>query len=336
MPDENTPTPPALPPLPVLTPDEWRRLSVRERQRLRELKIAHRRAAGQAAAPPEKICPGRRSDAETPFRDIHGRSLHLVDLYYGASCFFLLSGPSSLENDLSQLRRRGIYVLSANNSAAVFRPNGWIFVDPPEKFHSAIWLDPGVTKFVHHRFLHYRLREKLPGDRFEPLKLGNGQTAHVRDMPGVVSIMRNADFCPSRWLSEPSINWGNSKRSARRNHHPRDLNVMLCGLKLAYALGFRAVYLLGCDFKMSEERPYVFAEDKAVSAVQSNNSKYRTIATMLALLKPHFDAAGFHVFNCNLSSGLTVFPFVSFSEAIEAASGHVPQDPLDTVHWYRK
>jgi hypothetical protein len=94
--------------------------------------------------------------------------------------------------------------------------------------------------------------------------------------------------------------------------------------------------LLGCDFQMQEHRPYAFAEDKHASAINCNNNKYRTLSMMLALLKPHFDAAGYRVFNCNPHSGLTVFPFVPYSEAIQKASGHVPQDPLDTINWYRK
>jgi hypothetical protein len=338
MDDENTIS--RLEPRPNLTPDQWAALPRHERIRLRQLKLAHRRAEAIAASqdgetPVEEPSASRPPPADTPFRDSHNRPLYLENLYFGASCFLMLSGPSALSNDLTELRRRGIYTIAVNNAATIIRPNSWIFVDPPEKFHSAIWLDPAVTKFVHNRFLEYRLREKI-GDEFRKLDRPDGKPAHVRDMPGVVSIIRNADFRPNRWLRESSINWGNSKRSARRNNQPRDLNVMLAALKLAYVLGFRAVYLLGCDFLMTDDQPYSFTENKHASAVGSNNNKYRRITEMLQILKPYFEGAGFHVRNCNPRSGLTLFPFVSYTEAIQAASGHVPQDPLDTMNWYRK
>jgi hypothetical protein len=271
----------------------------------------------------------------TPFRTIHGEPLHLENLYLGASCFIVLSGPSLRELDLSLLRRRGVFTFAVNNAATVVRPDAWTFVDPPEKFHNSIWADPAVLKFVNATRLDWKLREKV-GGQLRPLRLNSGREAAARDMPGVVSTVRNAYFNPPRWLQEPSINWGNSKRSARKNGFPRDLNVMLAALKIVYALGFRAVYLLGCDFRMDSARPYAFDEEKHAGAINCNNSKYRTITEMLGLLKPHFDAAGYRVFNANPRSGLTVFPFTTYSEAIEAATGHVPQEPLDTIGWYSK
>jgi hypothetical protein len=111
---------------------------------------------------------------------------------------------------------------------------------------------------------------------------------------------------------------------------------MFAVLKLAYALGFRACYLLGCDFNMSPGQPYAFAQGKGEGECGSNNNSYRTMNVMLAELAPRFAEAGFTVMNCNPKSGLTVFPFCSYESAIEAATGHIPQDPLDTADWYKK
>jgi hypothetical protein len=153
-----------LDPRPDLTPEQWKALPPQEKRRLRQLKLAHRRLAN-APKPTEdeiiKLNQPPKATENTPFRDSHGRALHLENLYHGSSCFLVLSGPSSLTNDLSLLRRRGIYTLAVNNAATIIRPNAWVFVDPPEKFHSSIWLDPAVTKFVHQRFLEYSLREKV-------------------------------------------------------------------------------------------------------------------------------------------------------------------------------
>lgn len=342
--------------MPELTSDQWHALPAGEKKRLRALKHAWRAVKAQVenaeairsaadiatspAGQPGSAGPLAYQIVGTPFRDPKtGRELPLVNAFFGASCFVILTGPSALQHDLSMLRRRGIFTFGVNNSPAIVRPNAWTCVDPVEKFHSAIWLDPHVAKFVNSRRLDSHLRKKesgKEGSKFLPLKLNNGKTATPKDMPNVISTIRNANFRPAQWLGEPSINWGNAKKAARKNKLVRDLNVMLCVLKTAYALGFRAVYLIGCDFTMRPEQCYSFATSKTEGQAASNNAKYGRLAMMLAMLQPHFDAAGFHVFNCNPKSGLTIFPVCSYQEAIEAASGHVPQDPLDTMDWYLK
>lgn len=324
-----------LPPLPSLTDAEWQSLPAGEKRRLRELKHAHRRmqnATGQSQpGSQQKLDP-----TKTPFQTIDGRPLHLDQLGGLGSCFIVLSGPSAKQHDLTLLHRRGAFTIAVNNAATLIRPNAWHFVDPPEKFHNAIWLDPAVMKFVPSKYLRWKIRTRAKDGKLEYMRLNSGQHATPADMPGVIQAIRNAFLSPSAWLSEPSINWGNSKRSARKNHFPRDLNVMVASLKLAFALGFRVAYLVGCDFSMSDGQPYAFAEDKHSAGVAGNNRKYEVISAILGLLKPHFDANGYRVFNLNANSGLRVFPFVSYQEAIEAATGHVPQDPLDTFGWYSK
>lgn len=279
--------------------------------------------------------PSCENSQQTPFYRMSGEPLPLANIQRDGSCFIVLSGPSLAELDLSLLRRRGVFTLAVNNAATVVRPNAWTLVDPPGKFHEAIWRDPFVMKFVPRRWHSKPLRTRTEGGTFALMKRGN-ELLKVSDMPNVVGIERNAYFDPEAWLSEPSINWGNSGKYVKRNGQPKCLSVLFCALKLAYALGFRVVYLLGCDFNMSEERPYAFGEVKDAGAVRSNNHSYAVMEGMLAQLRPHFDSAGYHVFNCNPRSALTVFDHVAYREAIECATAHVPQDPLDAKGWYDK
>ena len=274
----------------------------------------------------------------TPFRDINGVPLNLRGLFRGASCFLILSGLSITELNLSLLDQRGIATLGINNSPAIYRPNIWTYSDRPDKFHNATWLDPYVIKSVvqspQSHYAKWPLHRKLLSGEFEIMTWPDGTPQFPRDMPGVVGHVRNSNFDPANWLSEPSINRGNSIKSANLNGYPHCLNTMFTAIKTAYAFGFRIVYLLGCDFTMSYDQPYAFAQDKGAGGVNGNNASYYKMRTMFAALKPHFDAAGFHVFNCNPRSRLTVFDFVSYDEAIRAATQHVPQDPLDTTGWY--
>lgn len=351
--------------VPQFTGLEWRRLPEAEKRFWREQKRL-RAAAGIAPKPPESAAPpppvvlpspeaaapptspqpqataaptaqAVTSRGETPFLSPDGHPIHLSHIGAGGPAFVILSGPSLNSLDLSQLSRRGVWSIAVNNAATLVRPNAWTYVDPPEKFHDGIWKDPSVLKFVNRRHLTWKLRTRAPDGELVPLM--DGKTLlRPKDMPGVVAINRSAEFNPSRWLAEPVINWGHGGKAWRRNprQYPKVLNVMLCVLKIVYALGFRQAYLLGCDFSMSDAQPYAFAENKQHGAISGNNGMYPKLVSMLSLLKPHFDAAGFRVFNCNPKSYLTVFPHVPYKDAIEAATAHVPQGVLDARGWYVK
>lgn len=302
---------------------------------LREFAAKHSDVLGENAAD-APIPAGESVDAaDTPFSTRDGVPLHLRDLYAGAAVFLVLGGPSIKTLDLSLLRRRGAIAFGINNSPSLIRPHLWTFVDKPLKFHDAIWRDPGVMKFVPEPQIRRSIREK-DRDGFRTIHRGGDENVPVQcgEMPGVVAYKRNAFFRPDRWLDEPSINWGNSLKSSRENRNHRSLNTMFAVLKISYWLGFRVVYMLGCDFKMQADAPYAFDQGGNQGKADANNNGYAVMSEMFAELAPRFDAAGFHVFNCNSNSGLTVFPHVPYKEAIASATGHVPQDPLDTAGWY--
>lgn len=358
----------------TLTPEQWRSLPAVERARLRAEKHRRReaeRAAERAARggkaggccggdncggggnsnancrtdPPATDIPAR-CPLDTPFVRTDGQPIDLRGVYtttgipnFRSSCFVVLAGPSLRRLDLSLLSRRGIWTIGVNNSPAVVRTNAWTIVDPPRKFVDSIWRDPGILKIVPSRFFDRTLRQKvwvggmgspvirdMPGDDFLPAK--------VRHMPNVIGYLRNANYRPEEFVHESTVNWGNSDKSSRRNGGPRCLNVMPAVLKIVYSLGFRDVYLLGCDFRMEAECPYAFKQTKCEGGVRGNNNAYVILNQWFAELRPRFEAAGMRVFNCNPSSGLTVFEHVEYRRAIEAATAGIPQEPIDTDGWY--
>ena len=85
------------------------------------------------------------------FCDRYGNHAPLADLYRGAGCFLILAGPSLKELPLELLKKRGVITMTINNGVAAFpegvRPHLWTFTDKPQKFHDAIWKDPGILKF---------------------------------------------------------------------------------------------------------------------------------------------------------------------------------------------
>ena len=244
-------------------------------------------------------------------------TLNLVGHYRGASAFMICNGPSlaSGRYDLSLLHKPGIITYGINNGPKTIRPTFWSCVDDPKRFIKSIWVDPNITKFVPHAHSEKPLFDSNTWQIAIGKKIdGSMGQLLVGDCPNVVYYHRNSKFHAERFLTEDTINWGNA---AEFNKEAPGRTVMLPVFRILYLLGFRNIYLLGADFKMSETYTYHFDEQRHKGAVQGNLSTYNTMQNIFfPQLKPYFDAAGFNVWNCTEDSGLTVFPFKKYEDAI--------------------
>ena len=261
-------------------------------------------------------------------QDRAGRAGGMAGLYYGADLYLLLGGPSAGDLDLNLLGRRGVLSMAVNNAALTYQTNLFICGDPPRKFHDAIWRDPAITCFVP--------QAKMWNEMYERRENGRIDTAYeqIKYQPSVVGYQRNTFFNPATFLSEPSVSFGNSKFS--ENNWPPVLSTMFSALKMAWWLGAFRLFLVGCDWEWDYHKsPYHFEMKRGVNVYASNNSSYEKMTPMLAALKPVFDAAGFQVYNCNPKSKLTVFPHISFEDAIESTTSRLPTD-LTANEWYGK
>ena len=252
-------------------------------------------------------------------RFIEGKKsgIDLQDSYKGISevqetpLFIILSGPSLNNVDLKAVADSGIITLGVNNSWAVFVPDMWTCVDPPKKFLYSGWADPSIIKFVPERLSRLTLRRKV-GKKFEDLKLTPKDCANTFFYP------RNSEFDHETFLRESSINWGQSGKTMDSLGFKGGRSVMLAALKLAYVLGFRRIYLLGCDFQMKPFEPnYAFKQDRTKSSVKGNNRSYEIMRKRFEALKPQFDYNGFTIMNCNPDSNLESFDHISVEEAIK-------------------
>ncbi len=249
-----------------------------------------------------------------------GHNLFLGDMYRGAAAFLVCGGPSLLTHDLPQLQQRGLVTLAVNNAATVVRPNLWCCVDDPGNFSEAIWLDPGITKFVPlcHMEKPFMVRNEQGDLVPSPSKVG--------DMPAVFGFRRNEAFVPEQFLTEDTFNWGNHGNRTDSLGNKGSRSVMYVAIRMLYYLGIRTIYLLGCDFKMAKgQQNYAFPQDRSHSSVKGNNESYRVLNSRLEALQPYFKEAGLTIFNCTPDSGLTVFPHKSYAEAIEEATASLPR-----------
>ncbi len=266
-----------------------------------------------------------RSGVRLYTADFDGVSL--CDFYRGRHAFLVLSGPSLASMDLSQLGRRGIVTMGVNNSWAVHRPTLWTCVDCPDRFIDTGWKDPGILKLVPMEHWNRRLRVALGEGRFRASQF------RVREMPSVLLYRRNEHFDPTRFLAEDAICWGNPSSTTDSLGIKGKRSVMLAALSLLHYLGFRDVYLVGADFRMSETEKYAFDEGRTKAAIRHNNVLYESLDRRFKALAPHFAEHGFKVWNCTPGSGLTAFPQMEYARAIERASAECSK-PIDTRGWY--
>lgn len=264
--------------------------------------------------------------ARSPMVTRFGEPTSLENMYLNGSVFLVLSGPSLNTLDLTQLQQRGICTMAVNNAGCVVRPNIWTYGDSTCKFHEALFRDPAVLKILPKPRMGDKIRSQQGG-------MFHQTDDQVVSLPGVVCIERNSDFDPTTWLHSETINWGCGKECSEKTGYPRVLSTFIQAMRLCYYLGFRKVFLLGCDFNMKPGNVYAFPQFKAQGACNSNNSSYAALTWIFLQLRPYFKEAGFEVFNCNPESYLDVFPILSYDDALKMALSGFPKE-IQTADWY--
>ena len=247
-----------------------------------------------------------------------GPSVGLNGLYQGRSLFMVAGGPSFGDDarfPKEPLRTPGVVTFGLNNSPRVFRPNLWTSVDDPSHFLASIWFDPLITKFVPMTNKGKKILDtnsaRDNGTLFTPKETWTWYNDQVSGCPNTVFYKRNDNFRPETYLTEPTINWGNSKtRGGGRS-------VLLAAIRIAYILGFRRVFLLGVDFEMSATSTYSFSQQRLPGSVSGNNSTYKLLKDRFEKLQPIFLKSGLQVYNCNERSALQVFPHMPYLEALK-------------------
>lgn len=243
--------------------------------------------------------------SELTFTDVKKNVIPIENHFKGYPCFITVGGPSLKNFELDKLNQPGIMTFGVNNSPSIYRPKLWTFVDDPDKFLLSIWQDPTIMKFSPHAKNNKYL--------FNSAKWREANIT-VGECPNVVYYHRNEHFQPDKFLSEKTVNWGNHKsRGGTRS-------VFLAAIKICYLLGFRTLFLVGCDFKMEMgKQNYAFSQERTKASVNNNNKTYQVLNERFDTLRPIFEENNFFVFNCTPNSGLKSFPFIDFNDAIDIA-----------------
>lgn len=261
-----------------------------------------------------------------------GRAAPFDGMLEGRSLFLVCGGYSAKECDLEQLKRRGIVSMCVNNAWLMFRPDIFVCVDPPDRFIDTGWKDAGIMKCCPKNYIDSRLKFF----HSETKKKVHSKFC-VGDMPNTWFFVRTNQFDPGTFFTSDEVTWGNTEK------HPKDSvgvanqrSVMLAALQIAAWLRPGNIYLVGVDFHMDldpNKPAYAFGEQKHVKGRQSNNGMFKGLAKRLETLKPGFEKLGIQIRNCNPKSGLRVFPFISYDEAVNAAAKEC-EKPVPSKGWY--
>lgn len=194
----------------------------------------------------------------------------------GSACWLIGGGPSLAQLPTCEIGQSPIPKMAVNNSGAnLIRPTFWTSYDPTARFLRSIYLDAGVMKFVHRR----RAMDLAPETSFK-----------VADCPNTVFFERESGRTYSNMLKADSdhvIDWCDS---------------MIQAIDILYRLGFRRVYLAGCEMRIRPTEPQLQAARKRdvvwneegtladfVSACEEKGLTRDELETLSAIPLYHFD-----------------------------------------------
>jgi len=122
--------------------------------------------------------------------------------------------------------------------------------------------------------------------------------------------------------------WGCSFFIKRKS---RTIETASVSLQLAYRLGFRRVYLIGCEFKIKKESQYSYETNLNDYQINYNQRLYNKTVEDMKLAKSYFEKKRFEIISCTPNSLLNDFyPTMFFEDAVKEVLKDFPKD-YDTL-----
>jgi hypothetical protein len=213
------------------------------------------------------------------------------------AAFLIGRGWSATREKREKVANSGIPAMAVNDyPKGGPKPEYWCAGDGPSLYGNRIWDDPDVMKFT--PYAHTKVARPRE-DAFEPVQTPVDATnSHFFHK---VNDLLSMD----EWLHVPYISWGTTvfgpdvppqfhKEGAARSS-------MVIGMRLLWHLGYRRVYLLGCDCTPHHHPAPNY---------------WKVMFHFIDQLRPVFDRWHYKVYQTNPDSHLRTFEFIDFDEAI--------------------
>jgi len=235
-----------------------------------------------------------RDAHDNPIQWLHNAHAHPDDRQ---RAFLVGRGWSATKKRRRHIAEAGIPVMAINDYPKdAPKPRYWVAGDPAGYYSNRIWGDPDVMKFSPiGSCKSMRPREDAYAPALTPKDAPNTHFYH----------QVNNDVDVESWLHKPWINWG---MTIFGEHVPSTYfesgaarSSMLCGLRLLWHLGYREVYLLGCDCTPGHHPAPMY---------------WASVLDYVQKLSPTFKRFGYSVRQTNPDSHLRTFEFADFESAI--------------------
>ena len=232
----------------------------------------------------------------------------MANAYLGEDLFLLGGHPSLMEVGVEQLDSPGIMTMALNNVPYVFgNPTFWLTADRPTCYGSHFYHRPDIIKLAKIEVS----RESVP-DTDRPIK----------SLPSMYFYEINATkYDNGNFLTEGTdFAWWNS--------------VFPISIQMAWRLGFRRIFFVGCAFWTNTRKPYAWPVRITEEQKTTNQLVYNSDIDRLSGLLPHIEASGLQLFSCTPNSRLNeLMTFIPLSEAIsESLKWMPPPTPLGRVY----
>ncbi|MBT5018567.1 MAG: hypothetical protein HON04_07455 [Planctomicrobium sp.] len=156
------------------------------------------------------------------------QEVQLKNFYSGSNssaCWIIGGGVSLRELPIDLIRNSPLPKFGMNLAGSgLLRPNFWTSYDPTARFHRSIYLDPSIVNFLH---------------RSRAMDLVPESTAKVCDCPATLFFDRSRENSFQDFLQP------------QENLLPDWQDSFLQTIQIAYQLGFRRLYLAGCEMFIS-------------------------------------------------------------------------------------
>lgn len=224
----------------------------------------------------------------------------LANAYLGQTLFIIGGHPSIKDMPLEILDQPGILTMALNNVPYVFeRPTFWLTADNPSCYSGHAFHRPDIIKFA-------RIDTSL--------ERPNNSKRELRSLPNLYFYELDAEnYTPENFFTEGvSVAWWKS--------------VFPIALQLAWRLGFRRIYLVGCSFWSSKSQHYAWNVKLTEGERAYSQLTYNADITRLGSLLPYLKLAALEVTSCTENSRANeLVGFEPLNEAVEKTLLKIPE-----------
>lgn len=228
--------------------------------------------------------------------DAHGNHLRWMHNVHAQPdddrpAFLIGRGWSASAQRRRQIAESGIPAMAINDYPRRGpKPRYYVAGDGPSHYGKRIWSDPDVMKFC----------PTWGADVSYPREDAYAPKVPAKNCPNVFFYHQVAnDAEVESWLHKPWISWGTTLVSDQHNvfGSAAGRSSMLCGMRLLWHLGYRTIFLVGCDCDYHPSKGY-----------------WPSIFHYLGKIAPTFERYGLKVIQTNPDAHLRTFPIVRFEE----------------------